>query len=241
MISQYIEIIPTVALDFYRRVVKDIESESDEVKSQSLNFALKIFQGLETADYEQKTKEKAQAIINFHLEKLFYDKNYYIREKSRLVKVLLIHNKSLKDENMLKAIEEIEKSSKEGILRMEDSQLDTSSSNNLLMSLTHYVKLSGLEQKFVISHAVKNSGECLTIEDYLKSPNLMKTKTHKGPTNPDQDKKYDKIGSGGNTVSETYKNTEINIEEKKKQMLNDFDKFLEKAEDHFEAEIEEEN
>lgn len=42
-------------------------------------------------------------------------------------------------------------------------------------------------------------------------------------------------------VSQSYKNTDTNIEEKKLKMKNEWDKFLEKSEDQFEAEIEPEN
>ena len=48
-------------------------------------------------------------------------------------------------------------------------------------------------------------------------------------------------GSGEVKINESYKNTDINIEEKKLKMKNEWDKFLEKSEDQFDAEIEPEN
>jgi hypothetical protein len=140
MISQYIDVIPTVALDFYRRIVKDIHNESDEVKSQSLNFALKLYQILDKI-YDSPTAQRALIILNYHLDKLFYDKNYYIREKSRLVKVLLNHSKSEKDENMIKALEEIGKAQIEGRTNLDEPKGEDSENvhNTHLMSTNYFV------------------------------------------------------------------------------------------------------
>ena len=48
-------------------------------------------------------------------------------------------------------------------------------------------------------------------------------------------------GQSEKKTNESYKNVEINIEEKKLKMKNEFDKFLENTGDQFEAEIEPEN
>ena len=141
MISQYIDIIPTIALDFYRRIVKEIHTESDEIKSQSIGFSLKLFQSLNKL-YDTQTKERAIILINYHLEKLFYDKNYYIREKSRFVKISIMHSNSQNDEIMMKMIEEIEKTNitcKENLNEMSVNKIENINSNT--MSFNHYVKL----------------------------------------------------------------------------------------------------
>lgn len=140
MISQYIDVIPTVALDFYRRIVKDIHNESDEVKSQSINFALKLYQILGNL-YDSETVQRASIILNYHLDKLFYDKNYYIREKSRLVKVVLAHSKSQKDENMIKALEEIEKTQSVHRNNLDEPNKEESDniSNTHIMSTYYFV------------------------------------------------------------------------------------------------------
>ena len=94
MVTQYIHIIPTVSVDFFRRILIDLETESDEVKSQIIGLALKLFFSLNFIK-EKYTKdsdyliEKLKSLINYCLEKLFYDPNYNIREKSRLAQFLI--------------------------------------------------------------------------------------------------------------------------------------------------------
>lgn len=141
MISQYIEIIPTVALDFYRRIVKEIHCESDEVKSQSIGFAFKLFKSLNKL-FNSQTIVSAMVIINYHLEKLFYDKNYYIREKSRIVKVLLLQLNCEKDNNMIKLIEEIEKTNNTSSKIKSNDIIfaESENSDNHTMSFNYFVK-----------------------------------------------------------------------------------------------------
>ncbi len=80
------------------------------------------------------------------------------------------------------------------------------------------------------------SNECLTIEEIIKSTQ----KEERKGTNNDP-KKFVSLEGREVQVSQSYKNTDTNIEEKKLKMKNEWDKFLEKSEDQFDAEIEPEN
>jgi len=115
MICQYIHLIPTVAADFFRRILIDLETENDEVKSQLINLALKLNF---SSDYikEKLTQDaeymigKLKALIKYCLEKLFFDKNYHIREKARLAQLLISsENLEYTDNFMLRDIKAFEK------------------------------------------------------------------------------------------------------------------------------------
>ncbi len=97
MVCQYMHLIPTVTTDFFRRILIDLDSENNEVKSQIINLAVKLHF---SSDFI-KTKfnqdqdfliKKLQILINFCLEKLFYDQNYNIREKARLAQLIVSSN-----------------------------------------------------------------------------------------------------------------------------------------------------
>ncbi len=90
--------------------------------------------------------------------------------------------------------------------------------------------------KFLILEEIPQSNECISIEEIIKSSQKDERKV----TNNDP-KKFVSLEGREVQVSQSYKNTETNIEEKKLKMKNEWDKFLEKSEDQFDAEIEPEN
>jgi vesicle coat complex subunit len=107
MISQYIETIPTVSVDFFRRLVLDIENESDDVKSQIIGLAMKIQSNLRfllekySTDIRENCRLRIEALINYAIEKLLWDKNYNLREKARLAGFLIKNNLHPKDTYLL--------------------------------------------------------------------------------------------------------------------------------------------
>ena len=76
------------------------------------------------------------------------------------------------------------------------------------------------------------------MDNLLKSGNNFKEIDKKVSS---EDKKFVSFGGKAEQIGDSYKNTEINIEEKKLKMKNEWDNFLEKSEDQFDAEIEAEN
>jgi vesicle coat complex subunit len=98
MISQYIQTIPTVSVDFYRRLLLEIDNESDEVKSQLLGFAMRINSELNfisqqyKEDVRDQTVSRIKTLISYTIEKLLWDKNYNIREKARMVDYIIKNN-----------------------------------------------------------------------------------------------------------------------------------------------------
>ena len=74
------------------------------------------------------------------------------------------------------------------------------------------------------------------MDDLLKS-----VSKHSDKKIINEEKKYSSFECKEVRIGDSYNNTEINIEEKKKKMKNEWDNFLEKSEDQFEAEIEPEN
>ena len=97
MIGKYINIIPTVSIDFFRRLLFNIDKESIEVKKQILSFTLIIHNELHKIienykENKNEVKEKIEKLINYSIEKLLYDNNYDVRNKSRMIKVM-INNK----------------------------------------------------------------------------------------------------------------------------------------------------
>jgi len=94
MICKYMHLIPTVTADFFRRILIDLESENDEVKSQIINLALKLHFSCDfvKSKFTQEAEfmgEKLKALVRYCLEKLFFDQNYHIREKARLAQMLM--------------------------------------------------------------------------------------------------------------------------------------------------------
>lgn len=105
MVTQYMHTIPTVSVDFFRRIIIDLDSESDEVKSQIINLAIKLYFSTDFINQKYKTDadyliDKLNHFIKFTLEKLFYDQNYNIREKARLGQLLI----SMRKEELLQKI-----------------------------------------------------------------------------------------------------------------------------------------
>lgn len=115
MITQYLHLIPTVAVDFFRRMLIDISTESDEVKSQLIGLAQKLYFSEEFISKKYKTDsnthiEKLKYLINYALEKLFYDPNYNIREKARFAQLVISsNNKNYKEEFSQKDQKSIDK------------------------------------------------------------------------------------------------------------------------------------
>ena len=97
MIGKYINIIPTVSIDFFRRLLFNIDKESIEVKKQILSFTLithnelhKIIENYK--ENKNEVKEKIEKLINYSIEKLLYDNNYDVRNKSRMIKIIINNN-----------------------------------------------------------------------------------------------------------------------------------------------------
>jgi len=98
MISQYINVIPTVTVDFFRRLLIDIDMESDDVKSQILGLAMRIHSEITfisnkySSDVKEANITRIKSLIKYAIEKLLWDKNYNIRDKARTVGFLIDNN-----------------------------------------------------------------------------------------------------------------------------------------------------
>jgi hypothetical protein len=87
MISQYISLIPTVSVDFFRRLLIDIDNESDDVKSQILSFAIRLDAEMRKMKFDQE--ERISNLIKFAIDKILFDKNYNLREKARIANFMI--------------------------------------------------------------------------------------------------------------------------------------------------------
>jgi hypothetical protein len=94
MISKHIDIIPTVSVDFFRRLLLDIDNENEEIKSQIIGFALKLYTKLDilVKQFKDDVNNRIMGLINYAIEKVLYDKNYHLREKARLISFIIKNN-----------------------------------------------------------------------------------------------------------------------------------------------------
>jgi vesicle coat complex subunit len=165
MISQYLDLIPTVAVDFFRRILIEIDNEFEEVKLQILGLAVRISAKMELIlsfypeDVRESSSVRIRNLIQYAIEKLLYDSNYLIREKSRLTK-FIIDNKIFNEKcDFIQNFESIKLSSS-GLINNEKKENDVSRRTYILsflnkiasFSAEEALALGNLEKKFIFDY-----------------------------------------------------------------------------------------
>jgi vesicle coat complex subunit len=237
MISQNIDIMPTVSVDFLRRLLLEIDNESDEIKSQLLGLAVRIFYKLEfiTKQFKEDSSsmtEKINVLINYAVEKILYDKNYNLREKARLVN-LIIKN------NLLSNLIEYKNNINDGekTLNNESSQTD----GYYLLGLFNKLEGDTTNKKFIFDYLDKSI-----------DPNIFKISLDEilNIKKEDTVKQYEDLGKNNqlryagvkqeNNTAGTVANfdSNVNIEEIRNKLKNELDDLLNNDEDEEEWEVE---
>jgi hypothetical protein len=230
-----------VSVDFFRRLLIEIDIESDEVKSQILGFALRVnselnlILGKYNQDIRESNLNRIKNLIKYSTEKLIWDKNYNIREKARMVDFMV--NNNIFDKKLDFLANYIETNLAVNEFEMGGNKY----CNSFLISLVSKLSDSETEKnisiynkKFVFDSLDKNVDPNfykITLEDII---NLKKTESleKNEPKSVLNNDKYISVKKQGN-VNESVQNFDsgINVEEMKAKMKNQLDDFLNKDED----------
>jgi vesicle coat complex subunit len=227
MISQHIDIIPTVSVDFFRRLLIDIDSECDDIKSQILGLGLRIYSKIDhlTGQFKDDVRSRITSLINYAVEKVLYDKNYHLREKARLVN-FVVKNNLLNDVIDYRNIGKVLAQAREG-----DDSVRT-----FMLGFFDKVKL---ETKFVfdsIDKSVDPGIYKISLDDIISTLE-NNAKPVEEPKN--NSTRYQAIKQENNTNS-TVSNfdSNVNIEEIRNKLQNELDNLLNNdEEDDWEVEI----
>jgi hypothetical protein len=233
MIGNYIDCVPTVIIDFYRRLCVGIENEIKEIKMEILYLTLKIYCKLDEIDNWYKEggkniKQKVELIIKYCINKLIVDKDNNIKEKAKIVK-FFIDNKII--------LNEIEK------------KFDDNNKNNKNLNKSNLITEQFLEvlnknennnnNKFLYDKLDEDLLEKMKIisidqlinkvNNTINKDNKLEKKSEEDDNNKYSSIKNDTIDKINNQISNI--NSNINIEEKKKEMKNQLDEFLNSNDD----------
>ena len=224
MIGKYINIIPTVSIDFFRRLLFNIDKESIEVKKQILSFTLIIHNELHKIienykENKNEVKEKIEKLINYSIEKLLYDNDYDVRNKSRMIKIII--NNNIKLTTLNKENEEEDKK-EEKMNKLENKNyMEVITKNNKEKTKFKYENLTpeNLEKMKLIS-----INELIQLDNTIN--NTSKEEILK--KSEENNNKYTSIKQQEQNTNDKFSNitSNINIEEKKKMLKNQLDAFL---------------
>jgi hypothetical protein len=232
MLGNYINIIPTVIIDFYRRLCIGIEKEIKEIKMEILYLSLKIYNKLEEIvvcykDNENDMKKKIELMIKYCINKLIVDEDINVKEKAKMVKFFIDNKIELK---------EIEKKFNEDDVNNNNKNNDNSLTNQFLEVLN---KNENENKKFLfdkLNEDLLENMKIISIDQLMNKVNndINKDNELKKKSENDDNSKYSSIKNDtdnkiNNQISNI--NSNINIEEKKKEMKNQLDEFLNSNDD----------
>jgi len=253
MISQFIEVIPTVSVDFFRRILLEIDLESDEVKFQILSLAMRINANLEliSKNYTEEIREsnvtRIQGLIDYATEKLLWDANYNLREKARMANFVIKNNLYKKENDFIFNYQKYEEKQSVTIEHDEKKSIKKYFSLCLSSTIQNNSSLS-FEGKFIFNELDKNVDPQLfqiTLDDLINFNKQEDSETKNSNTSGNSMKlnnqKYVSIKQENN-VNKTIENFEsnFNLEELKKKIQNELDEFLNQDDDEgdeYEVEI----
>ncbi len=81
LVGEYVSMVPNIAPDIFRKLAKTFRDEQDIVKMQILNLGAKL---------HLTNPEQSTAIFHYVLDLAKFDMNYDVRDRTRLMRVLLI-------------------------------------------------------------------------------------------------------------------------------------------------------
>ncbi len=233
MLGNYINIIPTVIIDFYRRLCIGIEKEIKEIKMEILYLSLKIYNKLEEIvvcykDNESDMKKKIELMIKYCINKLIVDEDVNVKEKAKMVKFFIDNKIELK---------EIEK-------KINEDDINNNNNNDNLITNQFLEVLNKNEnenenKKFLfdkLNEDLLENMKIISIDQLMNKVNndINKDNELKKKSENDDNSKYSSIKNDtdnkiNNQISNI--NSNINIEEKKKEMKNQLDEFLNSNDD----------
>ena len=223
MIGKYINIIPTVSIDFFRRLLINIDKESIEVKKQILSLAFIIHKELENIidnykENKENIKNKIEKLINYSIEKLLYDNDYDVRNKSRMIKVMI--NNKIKLLPLDKEIN-IEKKEDKNEKFENNYFMEVITNNNKEINKYKYDDLS--------SENIENMKN-ISINELIQLDNSLNNTTKEEilKKSEENNDKYSSIKQQEQNTNDKFSNitSNLNIEEKKKMLKNQLDAFL---------------
>ena len=237
MIINNLMTIPTVAIDFYRRTIIDIDIESDEVKMQliSLATAIKANEDEIIKHYQEGEviRKKIDSLIEYAIMKSMFDENYKVREKSRMISLMITNNIQVQQSEHHTKHNQLTKTQKDN-----DMFLDVIVNNNK--------KNKHIAYKYEkINEDMKEKMKAITLNDLIKATKSINKEESKENILISDKEKYSSCKMESNTnVSDNVSNINsgIDIEEKKKHLKNQLDEFLNSNDDEddgddFEVEI----
>lgn len=230
MIAKNLSVIPTVSVDFFRRLLIEIENENDEVKLQILTFALEIHQNkkqiMEKFGNDAQIEKKINLLIDYAVNKLNIDENYNIREKARIIKIA-IENDVQKVEMELK-----EKEKKEIINNKE--YLNNNNKENFFLEVIANNSEEHIFKFDKLSEENKSKMKLISLDDLIKLSTLQnEDKKEQISTQLSDTEKYSSCKAQSSNVSNEVSNinASIDVEQKKKMLKNQLDEFLNNEDD----------
>lgn len=230
MIAKNLSVIPTVSVDFFRRLIIQIESESDAVKLQILTFALEIHQNkkqiMEKFKNDVEIEKKINLLIHYVVNKLNGDENYNIREKARIIKIAIENDVNILDIEIKEKKEVIENENKEN--------LNNNNKDNYFLEVIANNSEEHIFKFDKLSEENKSKMKLISLDDLIKVSTLQNEdkKEQISPQLSDTEK-YSSCKPQSSNVSNEVSNinASIDVEQKKKMLKNQLDEFLNNEDD----------
>lgn len=229
--------IPTVAIDFYRRTIIDIDIESDEVKMQliSLATAIKANEDEIIKHYQEGEviRKKIDSLIEYAIMKSMFDENYKVREKARMISLMITNNIQIQQNEHHVKLNQLTKTQTENDMFPDVIVCNNKKNRHIAFK---YEK---------INEDMKEKMKAITLNDLINATKKIVKEESKENRLISDKEKYSSCKMESNTnVSDNVSNINsgIDIEEKKKHLKNQLDEFLNSNDDEddgddFEVEI----
>ena len=234
MILNNITAIPTVSIDFYRRLLLDVDNESDEVKRSIVQMSYEIWymKDMILRNYDESQRNEMNGIIvnmvNYAIEKMLYDNNYTTREKARVVKAMIEHLKSkLKKENTSMLIgnkhETAIKHNNDNALFMEVLSNQRNDSNSKTFSYDVLDEDTKEKMKMISFGDIVNATANIQLQKEGSDDN-----TNSNKKIVTEQEKYKSCKQDESQINNQISNINsgIDIEKKKQELKNQLDEFL---------------
>lgn len=112
----------------------DFESESEEVRFQILAFGLRLMSRIDNYE-DNDIRERGREIITYGWKKLKYDKNYYIRERARLMMFMYDNQLFDKNQDFIQTYEQFSFTQKEKIQKSKEEDQKRASDKQFTLSV----------------------------------------------------------------------------------------------------------
>ena len=236
MILNNISVIPTVSIDFYRRLLLDVDNESDEVKRSIVQMSYEIWymKDIILKNYDESKLNEMNGIIvnmvNYAIEKMLYDNNYTTREKARVVKAMIEHLKNKKKKEGDTVVME-NKNKNEKVIKHNND-------NTLFMEVLSNHRNDSHSKMFsydVIDEDTKEKMKMISFGDIVNATsNIQVQKEGNNDNNSNNNKivseqeKYKSCKQDESQINNQISNINsgIDIEKKKQELKNQLDEFL---------------